>query len=356
MKVLIIGFKLSIGLIPNMMGLKKGLEGHGCTVCLIGEKNKNVLNLNEVTDSSSYLKILIESINPFIWFKIYKLLIKNSPDIILFIGPHPLNFITTLIAKIIKKITIISVIHDPIPHSGHPVAKMVSLANFLQAKLSDSLVVYGKRMSKLTSEVFKVDIKKIHISKIGAIDRSFNPKKSRTYFSLVGRLEPYKGIDTFLKAASKFIKKFPDSDVKFIIAGKGDITEYSDLISAIPEESIKMINEEISNEKYESIIYSSFATVLPYNDATNTGNIPLANSLNTPCIVSNVGALPEEVIANSTGLIFEKRDVEGLFNCFSELFLNQKLLIQLEKNSYDYYQSNYKWDSIAEKLIKSLDK
>lgn len=357
MRFLLIGFKLSVGIEQYLVSFKKALEINGRKVDICGDESSMIkLGGYPISSSQSPLKMVIDTLNPFLWIKLAAHVKSKSPNYSVFVSSHPLNFIAIIIIRLISRTKIISVIHDPMPHSGDRFKIIILISQFLQLKLSHKVLVAGIKLRDEVSKIYIVNKKNIHVMYIGNNRNSipaFIKKNKRVYFSLLGRIEDYKGIDTFLKAAKKVLNLNIDN-VKFIVAGQGRLNKYKNLINQIDPCRLEIRNELISDEEFDSIIRQSFAVTLPYNDATQTGTIQIANSLSTPCIVTNVGSLPELVHDNETGLIIKSKSSDELANAMIELSSNIDRLISMEKKAYEFFKNKLNWTSIVKNFLDEL--
>ena len=60
-----------------------------------------------------------------------------------------------------------------------------------------------------------------------------------------------------------------------------------------------------------------------------------AASVGTPCIVSDVGGLPETVEHNVTGLVVPKEDIDSLVRSVKRLILDRDLWSRLSRQAYE---------------------
>lgn len=358
MNFLLIGFKLSVGIEQYLISFKKALEINGRKVDICGDKNPmKKLGGYPISSSSSPIKMVLDTLNPLVWIKLAVHVKSKAPSYSVFISSHPLNFIAIMIIRLISRTKIISVIHDPMPHSGDRFKIIILISQFLQLKLSHKVLVAGIKLKDEVSRIYTFNKKNIYIMYIGNnrnIIPKFLEKNKRIYFSLLGRVEDYKGIDIFLKAAKKVIDT-NRTDIKFIIAGQGKLNKYKHLINQIDPSKLEIRNELISDEEFDFIISQSFAVAIPYKDATQTGTIQIANSLSTPCIVTNVGSLPELVVKNETGIIINPKSSDELANAMIELSSNTHKLIRMEKKAYEFFKNKLNWESIVKNFLDELN-
>ena len=86
----------------------------------------------------------------------------------------------------------------------------------------------------------------------------------------------------------------------------------------------------------------------PYTDATQSGVVQTAFSLNVPTIVTDVGALPKAVTDGVTGLVVPPCDVMALATKMLYLIDNPEVLNEMRSNINDKWKTNMDWHSIGE--------
>jgi glycosyltransferase involved in cell wall biosynthesis len=105
-------------------------------------------------------------------------------------------------------------------------------------------------------------------------------------------------------------------------------------------------NRYITNEELVDLISQAKFIVCPYKDATQSGVLMTAFALRTPVIASAIGAFPEYIDDNKTGMLVPVNDAEKLA---------EKMLAALEDNFYEVMEAaivenerNHSW-SLANK-------
>lgn len=363
MKIVLVGFKLSIGneLYMEILRehfLKKALEVVTCGEEKIVKKWSCGYGIGQGNNAIQMFK---DTVNLRNYLRFVRLLRNEKPDFIYFVSSHTLNNIAIILAKIYNpNIRIISHIHDPKPHSGTSYSFIIWSSQMLQCWLSDKILVYGKRLSQLVKDIYKIDCGKIQCITHGTYRREikkFTKPEDRIYISLLGRVEEYKGIDVFLRAAALIVNtKLVSScrKFKFIIGGAGDLERYRNLINDIPAEFLEIRNYLMPNDEFDDILRKSYVCVLPYKDATQTGNIQIAYYNSCPVIVTNVGSLPELVDYGQTGFIIPPNNVDMLKGKIVEIITDKKLQSSLATEAFNYYVRNLKWSNIINNLIVYL--
>lgn len=152
-----------------------------------------------------------------------------------------------------------------------------------------------------------------------------------------------KGVDYLLKAAPLVHQTHPD--VKFIIAGEGDISGYRDLIQ--DPLKFEIYNEYIPNEMVSKLFSRAKIVVLPYTQHQgHSGVVTIAFSFGKPVIVTSVGDFPNMIQNEKEGLIVPPRDERALANAIVTLLDDQDLAGTISRNVLAK-SSEFSWDKIA---------
>ena len=120
MKILLSAFKLSVGNQEYINSLENYLIEKNINFNVCHEKNyksQNKIKNTIIGNGMGPFQMMADTFNPLNLFKFLKLTFKNFSHVI-FVSSHSLNIIQLIIFKIFNKTKIISIIHDPLPHSG----------------------------------------------------------------------------------------------------------------------------------------------------------------------------------------------------------------------------------------------
>lgn len=182
----------------------------------------------------------------------------------------------------------------------------------------------------------------------------FKKKQVKTssirYFLYYGRLSPEKGLNTLINAW----KNIPPN-IHLKIVGSGV------LLNKIKEEIEfnKMGNIELlgykSGTELESIIQNAFFVIVPSEwYENNPMTIIESYSMAVPIIGSNIGGIPEIIINNKTGYIFEPRNSQLLADTILKAYsLSDSEYWQFSSNSYDFADTNFSPNKHYEELLKN---
>lgn len=161
-----------------------------------------------------------------------------------------------------------------------------------------------------------------------------------------GRISEEKGVDTVIKA----YEKMPEYNVK--IMGDDSTEEARKLKKYIEERKIK--NVEFvgfkKGEELEAIIEKSRFTIIPSIWYDNLPNTALESfKYKKPIIASNIGSLPELVIDNENGFLFEPQNYEELAKIVKR-FDNDEIVKRMGEKGWELLNSKF----LPEKHYKEL--
>lgn len=299
---------------------------------------------------------VLDTLNPFSYYKTAKIIASCSPDILLMRYWMPFFAIPLgIVAKLLKnKMKIISIVDNVIPHEKHIfdnlLTKFFLKQNHGFILLSDAT---RKDLLKLCPNAkfvvhphpeynqFKKEIPQ-DVAKY-----KFNIPQDGQVILFFGIIRKYKGLDILIKAMD-----YLPNNIWLLIGGEIYESEknYLSLIrQSLAKERIICHFRYISDDEVPFFFSCADVCVLPYRSATQSGVLTIANNFNLPVIATNVGALPEVIKHNETGLIVQDASPIEIANAIKTYFKNnlketfQKNLI-LKKNTYT-------WDSLAECII-----
>ena len=285
------------------------------------------------------------------WKKIKKILSIEKPDVV-----HIHNIyhqISPSILSVIKKrgIPIVMTVHDfKLVHPNyslradnkninHKNSKLVQLLLNLEFKFHRFLKIYKKNIDLFIapSQFVKEQLIKNGFEKNKIVlqphyvTSTKSKVKNKKFILYFGRLDESKGIDTLIQAYSQI----KDKTIKLAIAGTGpQEKELKQLVISLGlEEKIDFLGFKDKN-KLNQIVSSCLFVVFPSRVHETFGlGILEAFSAGKTVIASNVGAFPELVINNKTGLLFKVNDAPKLTILIEKLIKNSDLRKKLAANA-----------------------
>ena len=169
----------------------------------------------------------------------------------------------------------------------------------------------------------------------------------------VGHVDHHKNPETWYLVAKKVLKKVPTA--QFVWVGEGRLLEeYRDKVRMDGlTESINFVGLSTDVDRY----YQE-ANIYFHPSLTESQGISIleAMSHSLPCIASNVGGIPESVIDNETGFMFEPGDIDGFSDKIITLLLDNELSVALGKKGRERVESNFHIDRQSEDIYELYTK
>lgn len=247
-------------------------------------------------------------------------------------------------------------VHDPFPHSNMN-NRNVRIIRFISFKLFKHFILLNKAQREQFIKTYHINENNVYDSSLScysflkAYAEDSNPNGN--YILFFGNISTYKGIEYLCESMNMVHDVCPK--YKLIIAGKGkfyfDITEYES------KDYFEFRNRFIPTEELATLIKYAKLVVVPYVDATQSGVVMSAYAFSKPCVVTNVGGLPEMVGKGNFGVIVEPRNSSALGNAIIECLNNTDTLSNYSKKIQKAYGvGEQSWDAIAKRLITVYSK
>jgi len=276
---------------------------------------------------------IINSINPFNWFKVAKKIKKENPDYVII--RYWLPFMSPAlgtIAKLIKKTTKVFAITDNIiPHE-----KRIgdSLLTKYFVKSCDAFLTLSSSvlddLSKFTDTKEKIFIPHPIYDSFGEIVEKNNAKaklgldENGKYLLFFGFVRKYKGLDIMLDVMAD--KRVQDLGVKLIVAGEfyDNKQEYISQINSLGiSENIILKSDFIPEENVKNYFCACDMITQTYRTATQSGVTQIAYHFERPMLVTNVGGLAEIVPHNKVGYVCDI-NTKVIADCIVDFYDNKK--------------------------------
>lgn len=213
-------------------------------------------------------------------------------------------------------------------------------------------------------ETKKYTSKDIIITPFGIDINIFKPKQVQTIFNeneivigTIKTLDPRYGIQYLLKAFKIVVDKFPDYNLKLLIVGGGHYeNDLRDLAA-----KLDIFNKVIFTGKVKHNLVSNYYNMIDIfvalSEYESFGVAVLeASACSKPVIVSNVGGLPEIVIANTTGIIVPPKNEFEAAIAIEELIKNKSKRELFGRNGREMVLNSFVWDKNVEQMYNIYSK
>ncbi len=202
------------------------------------------------------------------------------------------------------------VVHDATPHDGDNYAiRHLMIRNDIRQ--ADLVFTLSESVRCDLIERFHCPVDHLGLSSIGPFrygqgqgrrDRILGAPPYRLLF--VGRLLPYKGLGRLIEA----MRLLEQNNIPVTLRVVGDGTVG---LSGVPS-SVEIDRRWIPESEIASIFSNADLVILPYQEASQSGVIPIAHHLGVPVLVTPVGGLLEQVEYGRKGYVAEDASAEAL--------------------------------------------
>ncbi len=307
------------------------------------------------------IKVRINSINPFNWYKTGKEIARLKPDLVIvrYWIPFMAPCLGTICRKIKKnkKSKIIAIADNITPHEKRPGDK--ALTKYFIKSVDGFITLSQSVMDDLNN----FDLKKPRRLCLHPLYDNFGEKLPKEkalellklpadykYLLFFGFIRDYKGLDLLIKAMADPV--LAGEKIKVLVAGEfySNQKYYIELIENLGvKDDIILHNDFIPNEMVAAWFSAADLVVQPYKDATQSGVTQVAYHFEVPMIVTNVGALPEMVPHKRAGFVVEP-DEKQIAKAVKEFFKDDmaehfSITIKEEKKRFS-------WESLIEKIFE----
>ncbi|MEZ9145901.1 glycosyltransferase family 4 protein [Vibrio sp. 10N.286.52.C3] len=194
-----------------------------------------------------------------------------------------------------------------------------------------------------TSTIYNgVDFKKLTVA-----DKS---KDGITTIGFLGRMSKQKDPMTFVNTACHIIKSRDIRNVRFIMAGDGDLrNECMALVKALGIQDFFEFPGWIDDKSeffngidilFQPSLWEAFGL-----------NLVEAGYFSIPCVASNVEGIPEVVLDNHTGILSNPKNITNFSISLELLIFNQEKRFELGVNARNHVKDNF---SVGEMISKYI--
>ena len=226
-------------------------------------------------------------------FRVVYCLVSKKYDRLFILGSHWFDIFYVILFRCFKK-NVIYLVHEPTPREGLDLKFFIGKT----IKWSTRIIFLSEKTAEKAIGFHSIN-KPILISQHGLFETSSTISKLKTNknncptFLLIGHINQYKGVNILRKAMDIIPNNIYN---KIIIAGSFAIP--------IPDQhkKLEVINEYLSNDKYEKLMHQADFILMPYTSASQSGVAAQAIAYETPTIYSDIGGLKEQ-FGNEGGIV-----------------------------------------------------
>lgn len=222
----------------------------------------------------------------------------------------PMNFASAAPLSAGLKQPLVYCAHDPEPHPG-------DYARMLQRATQTVLLSRARKVMALSEyaagrlRALGVAAHKVEVAPLQSV---FEPSPSRSkngnlvQLVLAGRMIAYKGVDILADALAPLKTR---DDWRLKIAGLGPALDDRMLARFAHPQIERAERAWMKDAELEALIANADVVLAPYRSATQSGVVAQAIAHGTPCIVTPVGALGEQIGKGEAGWIADRADASA---------------------------------------------
>jgi len=311
---------------------------------------------------------IIDSTNPFTWFKAVRKIKSLNPDLIAFIWYNPFfGMAFNVISGRLKKYFHGKVLFIAENIISHEARFIDSFLTKIALRHADKFLVLSEIVEKGIKElypgknVFRSSLPIYDCYQFDSLITKTDARKKielptdKNVILFFGYIRAYKGLMYLIEAMPNVLKFDPDAMLLVVGEFYEEKEKYFDAVKSLGlGRNVKFVAEFVPNEDVGLYYTASDLVVLPYKSATQSGILNIAYGFKRPVVVTNVGGLPELVEEGKTGFIVEANNpntiAEGIVKYFSS-----KDKSKFEKNIEEFVQkSGFKSiEAVFEKIFNS---
>lgn len=231
----------------------------------------------------------------------------------LLVGPGDLWI--AVLACLIRGIPVAATMIIPRPNTGESLPPSVVVGIYrLLALGSDAVIVNGESQVDLVRTLYHLPAHRVAYVPLGprmtALKwRSQQLREEPGTVLFFGAARPHKGLETLIQAQPLISLRIPDA--RILIASRGP--ELQRCLGYVKDASRFEIYEGFAPGSLVAELFDRATLVaLPYRTASTSGVLMTAYVFGKPVVATNVGCLPEYVVARNTGVLVPPGDPEGL--------------------------------------------
>ena len=314
-------------------------------------------------------EFLINTANPFNIISVSHIINKENPKFVIVQWWHPYfsPCYSILLSGLKKSIKVIFTCHNVIPHERFPFDKLLTK---MVLKRGDGFIVQSKKderdllsikpnaIEKCTPHPTYNAFKLRDISKKQGVEEiiekdHFDVNYDTPLLLFFGFVREYKGLKYLLEAMPLVLGKLPDCKLLVVGSFGDDKVDYIELINKYGiNDNVLLKDDYTPDNEVEKYFAACDLVVLPYEDATQSGIVQIAFGFEKPCVVTNVGGLPDVVSDHLTGFVVEPRDVQGISKAIIEYFKNdytEKMHLAIQEE-----EKRFSWEHMVDVISELL--
>lgn len=341
--------------------LANALSAHAHVRAIISEEMKNFPFAPNLEVSVIQKEKIFGMPHPKSYRRVLDLIEEFNPDLVHDTAGNAFKWSFGLWPVLARRRPLVITEHDPQPHLGMNdlFAQMTRRAAWHSAR---HFIVHGKycRQALLNAGI---SAQKISINRHGSFatyDQSRYPEVGEEEHTILffGELRPNKGLHRLAAIARVVYEALPQA--RFIVAGKptklpqrAEREKVQRTIAALKtEKNFEVYDRYLPDAEVELLFRRSAVVILPYEEASQSGVIPVAYAFRKPVVAYEVGDLGESVVSNHTGVLVPANHETAFARALVRLLRHAGERHAMGQQAFVWAQRELAWETIAQRTVE----
>jgi D-inositol-3-phosphate glycosyltransferase len=297
------------------------------------------------------VQFLIDSINPFTWWRTAARLKQDNIDqVILPAWTFFLAPCLGTIARICRKadIQVVMIVHN---FEDHETSRWKAWLSRFQLKQADRYVTHGSVLADQIStmgcgkpvQVCPHPIFEQYPDPVGKL-----PRRAKLELLFFGLIRNYKGLDIALHGLAKSGRQ----DIMMTVVGEfweGKEATHELIEELDVRDKVEVVPRYVSDAEAAEYFARADVVILPYRTVSGSGVIPVAYRYGKPVIVSDLPGLTDVVDEGETGWFVPAEDSDAIGCLLSEVVTTER--VETMKEAIALKRKELSWERFAEVVL-----
>jgi glycosyltransferase involved in cell wall biosynthesis len=169
----------------------------------------------------------------------------------------------------------------------------------------------------------------------------------------LGRLEPYKNIDVFLRAMARLGDRFPEAEI--LVIGRGSSSEsLRALARQLGIEERTRFTGFVPEDERNALLARTRVCVCPSEKEGWGLTVIESNATGTPVVASDAPGLRDSVRDGVTGFLAPTRSVEAFADRIGRILEDDALALRMSGAALEW-SKRFDWDVAADEMAEALE-
>lgn len=256
-------------------------------------------------------------------------------------------------------------VHNLLPHDSRKSPSLKALYRMIY-RIPKVLFVHTQHTARGLTSDFNVPANRVVQIRHGSMEhlldlpRNGSDRGARTEASTIlflGQIQPYKGLDTLLRAAARLRSRV--RDFRLLVAGRPrvDMAPYIELIRQLDlGDLVELRLGYIEENELPQLFERASVVVFPYRAVDQSGVAVAACTLGRAIVATACGGLEEIVREADNGILVPVEDAGALAHALATVLENDGVRERFEENSSKYARTALSCARIAEQIVAGYDR